>query len=160
MIDNQIKINHIRAFMDSAKAFAKLSKCTRLKVGCVAVKNGTIIAIGWNGLPPDVEDDSCEYFDDVTEKLVTKYSCRHAEKNMILHLAKSNESSKDATLVVTHAPCVDCSHMLKDSGFVRVIYGEKFKDMSGVDMLQRHGIRVEQLESDIINGSNFDDKSR
>ena len=140
-----IKQNHKKAFMESAKAFAKLSKCERLKVGCVAVKHGSIIGIGWNGLPSNVDDDSCEYVDEITYELITKSLCRHAERNLLIHLSKCTESAHGATLFVTHSPCLDCSHMIKDAGFTRLIYEQCYRDMSGVDMLEKYGIEVEKL---------------
>ena len=39
----------IDAYMDIAERFAQVSKCNRLKVGAIIVKNGSILAHGWNG---------------------------------------------------------------------------------------------------------------
>jgi len=40
------------AFMDMAVRFGQTSYAERLKVGCLLVKNGSIISEGVNGQPP------------------------------------------------------------------------------------------------------------
>ena len=45
--------------MSAAEVYAKLSSARRLKVGCVIVKDNTIISIGYNGMPSGW-DNNCE----------------------------------------------------------------------------------------------------
>ena len=47
------------AHMEAAEVYAKLSSARRLKVGCVIVKDNTIIGIGYNGMPSGW-DNNCE----------------------------------------------------------------------------------------------------
>ncbi len=47
------------AHMEAAEVYAKLSSARRLKVGCVVVKDNTIISIGYNGMPSGW-DNNCE----------------------------------------------------------------------------------------------------
>ena len=55
-------------YMQVAMLAAQRSYAKRLKVGCVIVKNNSIISIGWNGMPTGY-DNCCEM--EVDGKLVT-----------------------------------------------------------------------------------------
>ena len=46
-----MKQKFIDAHMQAAEVYAKLSSAKRLQVGCVIVKENTIIGIGYNGTP-------------------------------------------------------------------------------------------------------------
>ena len=46
--------------MNIAEEFSKLSSAKRLQVGCVIVKNDSIIGVGYNGTPTGW-DNNCEY---------------------------------------------------------------------------------------------------
>ena len=49
----------IEAYMDIAERFAQVSECQRLKVGAIIVKNGSILAHGWNGTPSGFRTNVC-----------------------------------------------------------------------------------------------------
>ena len=58
--NKRIKLNKFdTAHMEAAEVYAKLSSARRLKVGCVVVKDNTIISIGYNGMPSGW-DNNCE----------------------------------------------------------------------------------------------------
>lgn len=57
-----MKQKFIDAHMAAAEVYSKLSSAKRLKVGCVVVKDNTIIGIGYNGMPSGWTND-CEYKD-------------------------------------------------------------------------------------------------
>ena len=67
-------------YMTIAQIAAQRSYAKRLKVGCVIVKNHSIISFGWNGMPTGY-DNCCEY--EVDGKLVTRPEVQHAELNAI-----------------------------------------------------------------------------
>ena len=54
-----MKTKFIKAHMQAAEVYAELSSATRLHVGCVVVKDNTIIGIGYNGMPSGWTND-CE----------------------------------------------------------------------------------------------------
>jgi len=54
-----MKDKFIHAHMKAAEVYADLSSATRLKVGCVIVKDNTVIGIGYNGMPSGW-DNQCE----------------------------------------------------------------------------------------------------
>ena len=55
-----MKQKYIEAHMKTAEVYAELSSARRLHVGCVVVKDNTIIGIGYNGMPSGWDND-CEY---------------------------------------------------------------------------------------------------
>ena len=132
------------AYMDTAERFADLSTATRLKVGCIAVKDNRILSIGYNGMPSGWSN-MCERPSGSTGYLRTKDEVIHAEMNCLAKLASSNESGKGAELYITHAPCIECSKMIYASGIIKVYYRTEFRDMAGVNFLRQCGVGVEQI---------------
>ena len=143
-----MKPKFVAAFMDVAKRFAQLSSAKRLKVGAIVVKDDRIISIGYNGMPAGW-DNNCEevieQHEDGGQVLKTKPEVMHAEANAITKLAKSTESGHGADIFITHAPCMDCSKLIYQSGIKRVVYGEAYRDDSGVKFLKASGVLVEHL---------------
>jgi dCMP deaminase len=144
-----VKEKFVKAYMDTAKCFAKLSSARRLHVGAIVVKDDRIISIGYNGMPAGW-DNNCEdeTIDDrwyVTLK--TKPEVLHAETNAIAKLARSNDSGLGADLFVTHSPCLECAKLIYQSGISRVWFGQAYRDDAGIDFLKKSGIEVNSLES-------------
>jgi len=157
----------LQAYMKTAETFAELSHAKRLHVGAIVVKDDRIISIGYNGMPAGW-DNNCEfkeylnhghgfgefaadYFDHTDEdgrmyRLRTRPEVLHAESNCISKLARSSESGEGATMFITHAPCMDCSKLIYQSGIRRVYFGAAYRDDSGVQFLKQCGIVVEQIE--------------
>jgi dCMP deaminase len=137
--------------MDWAKRTAKLSHARRLQVGAVIVKDDSVISYGYNGMPAGW-DNNCEdevvvaVVDGVPQReikeLKTKPEVLHAESNAIAKLAKSNDSGLDAELFVTHAPCMECSKLIFQSGISRVYYSQDYRDDSGIKFLKQSGVEV------------------
>lgn len=132
------------AYIDTAERFASLSTATRLKVGCIAVKDNRILSIGYNGMPSGWSN-VCERPSGSTGYLRTKDEVIHAEMNCLAKLASSNESGNGAELYITHAPCIECSKMIYASGISKVYYRTEFRDMAGVNFLRQCGVGVEKL---------------
>ena len=74
--------------------------------------------------------------------LKTRPEVLHAESNAIAKLAKSNDSGLGADLFVTHAPCMECSKLIFQSGISRVYYSSDYRDDSGVKFLKASGVEV------------------
>jgi dCMP deaminase len=136
-----------KAYMDTAKIFAELSHARRLHVGAIVVKDDRIISIGYNGMPAGW-DNNCEdvvqHTDDTTS-LKTKPEVLHAESNAISKLARSQESGLGADIFITHAPCLDCAKLIYQSGIKRVYFGMAYRDVAGIEFLEKSGLTVEQL---------------
>ena len=135
-----MKPRHEAAFMQCAEAFADLSYSTRLKVGCVIVKDASIVATGWNGMAHGA-DNVCE-----DEEGNTKPDCIHAEDNALRKLTKSTASAIGGTCFVTHATCKLCAQRLIDAGIMEVIYKYPYRNTEGLNLLSRKGIIVRQYQ--------------
>lgn len=132
-----------KAYLKMAEIWGSLSKARRKKVGCLIVKDGSIISDGFNGTPKGF-DNNCEHEDSVFayNHLTTKSEVLHAESNAITKLAKSTQSSNGATMYITISPCVECSKLIIQSGIKRVIYKELYRDNKGIKLLEKAKIEV------------------
>jgi len=155
------------AYMATARIFAELSHARRLHVGAIVVKEDRIISIGYNGMPAGW-DNNCEQKEYMTlanntgefasydfplqeqdgtmYRLKTKPEVLHAETNAIAKLAKSAESGNNATMFITHAPCLDCAKLIFQSGINSVFYGDAYRSEDGIQFLTKSGITVEQVK--------------
>ena len=126
-------------YMRMARIWAENSYCQRRKVGALLVKNQMIISDGYNGTPAGFEN-CCEDENDNSKPYVL-----HAEANAITKIARSNNSSEGATLYVTASPCMECAKLIIQAGIKRVVYGENYRIMDGLDLLKQAKIEVEQI---------------
>ena len=133
--------------MDIAQRTADLSHARRLHVGAIVVKADRIISIGYNGMPAGW-DNNCEdeFVNEIGESILkTKPEVLHAETNAIAKLAKSTESGEDATMFVTHAPCLDCAKLIYQSGINSVLYRNSYRSDDGINFLQKASVKVEKI---------------
>ena len=126
-------------YLEMARIWAQNSYCQRRQVGALVVKNGMIISDGYNGTPSGFEN-ICEDDNGVTKPYVL-----HAEANAITKLARSSNNSDGATIYITASPCIECAKLIIQSGIKRVVYGEKYRLMDGIELLERAGIEVVYL---------------
>ena len=131
-----------RAYMRMAQEWAKLSHCTRKKVGALIVREGMIISDGYNGTPTGFPND-CE-----DESGMTLWYVLHAEANAIMKVARSTNNARGATLYLTHSPCKECSKLILQAGIKRLVSLTAYKAPSGLDLLARGGVALQQLEPD------------
>jgi dCMP deaminase len=118
-------------YKDFAIRVADMSYAKRKQVGCVIVKDGRVISMGWNGMPSGF-DNVCELGDGTTNPFVI-----HAEMNAIIKMSKSTDSCDDASLFVTLSPCVECAKLILQSGIKEVFYFEEYRCSKGVDLIQK-----------------------
>ena len=140
-----------KLYNNIAHEVAKMSHARRLQVGAVIVKDDRVISMGYNGMPAGWENN-CESegidFDPITNTrtgngvLTTRPEVLHAESNAIAKLAKSNDSGDGADIFVTHAPCMECSKLIFQSGISRVYYSADYRDDSGIKFLKQSGVEV------------------
>lgn len=131
-----------KKYLQMAQIWAQNSYCQRRKVGALIVKEKMIISDGYNGTPAGFEN-ICE-----DENNVTKPYVLHAEANAITKVAKSNNSSENATLYVTTSPCMECSKLIIQSGIKRVVFCNKYHNDDGLELLRRANIEILHLEID------------
>lgn len=133
------QLKYDQAYMRMALEWAKLSHCERKQVGALIVKDRMIISDGFNGTPTGFEN-CCE-----EEEGNTKWYVLHAEANAILKVASSTQSCKNSTLYITLSPCRECSKLIHQSGIKRVVYANKYKDISGLEFLEKAGVELTHL---------------
>ena len=159
-----------KLYNNIAHEVAKMSHARRLQVGAVIVKDDRVISMGYNGMPAGWENNcedivwdpgaggwlDPEEFDskypfemwneqagrNVRYGLKTKSEVLHAESNAVSKLAKSNDSGDGADIFVTHAPCMECSKLILQSGIRRVYYSSDYRDDSGIKFLKQSGVEV------------------
>ena len=130
-------------YMDVAKRTAQMSRAVRLQVGAIVVKDNRIISIGYNGMPSGW-DNTCEHT--VDNELKSKPEVLHAETNSLMKLARTTESGLDATMFITHSPCLDCAKGIYQAGIKEVYYANEYRDTAGIEFLQKCGILVERYK--------------
>ena len=151
-----------QVYIRMANMWGSLSKARRKKVGCLIVKDGGIISDGYNGTPSGFNNE-CEILESPSSsggwdvdsllsadnfninKIITKPEVLHAETNAITKLAKSTQSSLGATMYITISPCVDCAKLIIQAGIERVVYKEVYRDLLGVELLEKAFIEVSAL---------------
>ena len=136
------QLRYDTAYMRMAVEWAKLSHCQRKQVGSLIVKDRMIISDGYNGTPTGFEN-ACE-----DEEHYTKWYVLHAEANAIMKVASSTQSCAGATLYITLSPCKECSKLIHQAGIKRVVYARAYKDISGIEFLERAGVAVVALSQD------------
>lgn len=146
-----MKQKFIDYYMDVAERTSKLSHAIRLKVGAVVVKDNRILSYGYNGMPAGW-DNNCEekvykidgwlVDDHGCYELKTKPEVLHAETNAIAKVSGSTESSEDATMFCTHAPCMQCAKLIYQSGIKNLYYRDTYRDSDGLEFLNKSGVNV------------------
>ena len=119
-----------------AYASAADSYDTKYQVGCVIMKDGVLLADGYNGAPsgfPNVTRD---------EGGCTLPTTLHAETNAIAKLAKTGRSCDGATIYTTLSPCWDCAKLIYQSGIVRIVFDVLYPD-TNLELIKTLGIQID-----------------
>jgi len=125
-------------WMNCAQVIARRSYDPRHQVGAVVVTedNTQVLAVGYNGNykggPNEVESET-----------PGESGMLHAEINALLKMDYNNPKKK--TLYVTLSPCRMCAKAIVNSGIDRVVYGEKYRDQSSLEILTEAGIEIIKL---------------
>lgn len=154
-------------FLEIANIFAQRSSCVKRKVGAVLVKDLRVVSTGYNGTPSGfVNCDQVFKNGNKEGLLVIKHGNKihnmtvetithhdfaeryeiHAEQNCLMIAAQNGISTKDCTLYVTTAPCVQCAKLIIAAGIKRVVYKEVYKENFGLDLLHLCGIETKQID--------------
>ena len=130
-------------FMNIARVVATRATCDRKHVGAVLVRDKTILSTGYNGsirgLPHCteaghmMEDGHC-------------VATVHAEANAIIQAAKNGVAIEGATIYTTASPCWPCFKLIANSGALRIVFGEFYRDGRIFEFAQRIGIELVELK--------------
>lgn len=117
-------------FMKLADLAAQRANCMKRRVGCVLVRNKTVIATGYNGTPRGLHNcneggcSRCNSGEGSGSALATCL-CLHAEENALLEAGRDRIGSQ-ATIYCNTCPCLTCSIKIVQSGIKEVVYNESY----------------------------------
>tara|TARA_A100001015_G_scaffold71925_1_gene79736 strand:- start:603 stop:1100 length:498 start_codon:yes stop_codon:yes gene_type:complete len=112
-------------FKQICETTAKRSCCSRLKVGCILVKDNRIISQGYNGYLPGFPHESII-------KDGHEVATVHAEQNTIIDCAKRGVSCEGCEAYITHFPCLTCTKILLAAGVKKIYYINDYNNDSTV----------------------------
>lgn len=118
-------------FMNIATQVATRATCDRKHVGAVIVRDRTILSTGYNGSikgTPHCDDIGHMMQFDPNRGMESCVRTVHAESNAIAQAAKNGVAIDKATIYVTASPCWPCFKLIANSGIVRVVFGELYRD--------------------------------
>ena len=122
-------------WMNIAREVSRRSTDEKFKVGTVIVTgdNTQVLSLGYNG--DHQGGPNCRESDRDGES-----GFIHAEMNALIKLDYNN--LKRRVMYVTLMPCRMCSKAIVNAGISEVVYGETYRDASGIEILERSGIKV------------------
>lgn len=149
-----MKYADIYYYMNVACLTAKRSYAKRAQVGAIIVKDRNIISEGYNGTYP-----GCSNVCETEDGSKTLPNVIHAEKNAILKMCKSTNSSEGGSIFVTHEPCNECASLIILAGIKEVYYRNEYSSQNyggGIGLLMEHGIDCYHVLENRIDKHNGD----
>ena len=131
-------------FMMQAIMLASRSTCTRLHVGAVVVKDGRMIASGYNG-----SVSGTPHCSEVGDLVVDGHCIRavHAEQNALMQLAKMGIAAEGAEIYVTDFPCVHCTKFLLQAGIKKINYLRNYNnDDFAMSLITTKQVALQQVQ--------------
>lgn len=128
--------------MTTALLYSLRSTCQRRAVGAVLAYDGRIISTGYAGAPSKMPHCSPKHCD--LSKPCTRTV--HAEANVIAFAARYGRSTEGAELFCTLSPCQECTKLIINSGIIRVVYLELYRDVKSLETLREAGVLCEKYE--------------
>lgn len=126
-------------WMSIARVIAERSYDPRLKVGAIVVSsdNTQMLSGGYNG---NYAGGPHEH--ESPEPGMSGFI--HAEVNALVKL--DYNFSKEKHMYVTHSPCRMCAKLIINAGIKKVVYGEAYRDLSGIVLLGNVGIQAQPFD--------------
>jgi len=118
-----------KAYITIANNVAGKSNCIRRDVGAILVREGQVLATGWNGVSGehrDCREAGCPRCINggETGSGYDECICIHAEQHAIADAARRGVSTRDSILYVNLRPCLQCMAIAKVSGVREIFYSE------------------------------------
>jgi dCMP deaminase len=139
-------------FLTITRQVAERSTCTRAKVGAVIVRDKSILATGYNGAPagmPHCTEVGCLVYKSQTPDGEVEENCFrtiHAEINAIAQAARNGSAIRDASVYITHSPCIHCLKVLVNTGIKHVYYEKPYKLHTLEDLLRHSEVTLEAVQ--------------
>ena len=143
------------SFMASAYLAAARSSCNHLHTGVAVVIDKRVIATGYNGAPPGIEnclDRGCRKDEKAVEFDVKGTgTCRgtHAEINAMSQIPRNQLIG--TTIYTVYFPCSACAKAITGNGIGAVVYDKTYKGEEELarEIFAEAGIRLRRLELDV-----------
>lgn len=139
-----------RVYMDMAYEQAEKSVCLRAKVGAVLVKDGMVVAQGYNnvvgGIRPCKEVGCLRDILNIpsgTRREVCRNIC--AEQLAISEAARNGVELDGSVAYITTYPCHICAKLLVSSGVTEIVYDKEYPDELSSNFLKEAGILVRKI---------------
>lgn len=141
------RITKAQLYMQVAYLTSLRSKCKRLKVGCIIVRNKRIISSGCNG---PVDSNTSEYCECIEkEAKCGEHESVHAEMNAVAFAARHGLELEGSTIYITHSPCFSCSKLLLQTGIRDIIYWKEYRDTLPIKYLNTHDIKISKFSGNL-----------
>ena len=99
--------------------------------------NTSVLAVGYNGDERGGENKR--------DSMATGESgFIHAEANALLKMNFTDPKKKK--MYLTDSPCTICARMIINADISEVVYSYEFRDLKGVELLEKRGIKVRKIE--------------
>ncbi|MFX1507463.1 MAG: cytidine/deoxycytidylate deaminase family protein [Promethearchaeota archaeon] len=130
-------------FMKIAQQVATRSTCDRKHIGAVIVRDKTILSTGYNG-----SIRRLAHCDEVGHMMENGHCVRtvHAEANAIAQAAKNGVNVNQSEIYITDSPCWTCFKLLANSGIVKVVFGEFYRDERIFEAAKLANIQLKHLK--------------
>ncbi|HVE81268.1 MAG TPA: cytidine/deoxycytidylate deaminase family protein [Myxococcales bacterium] len=126
-------------FMSIAGQVASRATCDRKHVGALLVRDKTILSTGYNG-----SIRGLPHCDDVGHMMENGHCVAtvHAEANAIIQAARNGVRIDGATIYTTASPCWPCFKLIANSGCVRIVFGEFYRDQRIFEYAEKLAIQL------------------
>lgn len=126
-------------FMSLALLISSRSPSKRLKVGSVIVKDNRVISSGYNGFPSGAPHESIM-------RDGHEINTIHSEQNSISDSAKRGVAIQEATIYITHFPCINCVKYIISSGIKQIVYLDDYRnDEVVLELCKQAGVKIEKM---------------
>lgn len=140
MILSNSRPSLIEYWSEIVRAVSTRSTCSRLQVGAVILRSGRVISTGYNGAPSGMQHCVHSPGDDTPCEISV-----HAEANAIAFAARYGVQTQFSQMIVTHAPCLECSKLIINSGIMRLYYLTEYRSSDGLHLLEKSGLAVRKV---------------
>ena len=127
-----------KIWMQMAETISQRSHHSTFKVGALIVTsdNTQVLSLGYNGNGSGMSNVP-------QSEEPGQSGLLHAEINALLKLDYNNP--KDKVMYLTLSPCENCAMAIINSGIKKVVYKERYRNDSGLNLLESANIEVKQV---------------
>ena len=130
-------------FLEIARVVATRSTCKRKQVGCVLVRDKTILSTGYGGSirgqPHCIDEDCIIGGDGGCQRTI------HSEVNAVAQAARNGICTNHATVYITLSPCLNCFKMMTNAGIKRIVFSEAYRIPIDPELVQKCGITLNHM---------------